>query len=217
MESKSDLYWEKCWKEEETTELYSYLEHFYKWKCKEIDIFKENHIQKVCDAACGFGAYSLAFSSNGFIVHSFDISNTAVSITKTSLNKYGIDSSNVKVASILNTEYPNEMFDGVIGHAVLDHLTVCDAKIALEELFRITRKNGLIMISFDTATEDDFNIKHIVLEDGSLQYTDNSRGGMIFHPYEWEEINVFLKKYNVIYKVLNSKNEIYYFKTSFSR
>ena len=207
MKSESGLYWEKCWKEEKITELYSCLEHYYKLRYKEMDIFKEHSVRKVCDAACGFGAYSLAFSSNGFIVHSFDISKTAVSITKAGLNKYGIDSSNVKVASILNTGYPNEMFDGVIGHAVLDHLTVCDARKALEELFRIIRKGGLVMISFDTAEEDDFNIEHIVLEDGSMQYTDSSRAGMIFHPYEWGEIDVFLKKYNVIYKVLNSKNE----------
>lgn len=208
MENKSDLFWEKCWKEENLEELYGYLKSYYKWSCKEMDIFKEHNVNVVCDAACGFGAYSLAFTSNGFIVHSFDISKTAVEITKAALNKYGINSSNVKVASILNTGYLDEMFDGVVGHAVLDHLIVSDAKKALDELFRITRKDGLIMVSFDNAEEDDFSLEHIILEDGSMQYTDCSREGMIFHPYEWEEIDRLLEGYNAIHKASNKREKI---------
>lgn len=59
-----NTYWERCWGEEDLEELRKYLDTFYQWRSKEIDIFKAHDIQKICDAACGFGAYSLAFASN---------------------------------------------------------------------------------------------------------------------------------------------------------
>ena len=110
----------------------------------------------------------MAFASNGFHVQSFDISETAVEITKNGLERYKIDATNVKVASILDTGYADDSFDGVIAHAVLDHLTVEDAKKALKELFRITRTKGLILISFDIAEDDDMKESHITLEYGAM-------------------------------------------------
>lgn len=200
-------YWECCWKEENPTELYRYLDMYYKMKCKEIDIFKEHNIVNVCDAACGFGAYSLAFASNGFHVQSFDISETAVGITIKGLRKYGLDAANVKVANILDTGYADETFDGVIAHAVLDHLLVEDTKRALDELLRITIPGGLILLSFDNADDDDFTEEHITLNDGTMQYTNGTRKGMLFHPYDQEKIRKLVKKYNVIYEAYHLPRE----------
>lgn len=204
---KRDEYWEECWKSEDIEELYGYLDKYYKCNMPEIEFFKEHQIMKVCDAACGFGAYSLAFASNGFEVYSFDISETAVEIARAGLKRYGVNAENVKVASILATKYQNETFDGVIAHSVIDHLTVSDAQQALEELLRITKKGGLIMISFDTAEEEDLLTEHIVIENGTLEYTDESRSGMLFHPYEWEEIRTFFKECKIVYSATNMKNE----------
>lgn len=207
MKQDYNAYWERCWKEDDSTELYKYLDKYFGMKSKEIEIFHEHNIVNVCDAACGFGAYSLAFASNGFHVHSFDISETAVEITKKGLERYGIDATNVKVASILDTGYADESFDGVIAHAVLDHLVVDDTKKALQELFRITKPNGLVLVSFDIAEDDDMNEAHITLKDGTMQYTCENRKGMLFHPYDWEKIDELLKNYNIVYKADKGKRE----------
>lgn len=208
MDTYSEDFWERCWLEENPTELYACLEVYNGLHNTVIDLFKQNNIKTVCDAACGFGAYTLAFASNGFQVHSFDISKTAIAISKKGLEKYGLDSSNIKVASILDTGYNDEEFDGTIAHAVLDHLTVEDAQKALVELFRITKSGGLIMISFDSPEEDDFTTEHVVLEDGSFQYTENtSRSGMIFHPYDNKQIASFLHGRNIIFQETSRKND----------
>lgn len=200
MANEYGTYWERSWKEEEPDALYKYLDMYYGLQRKEIDIFKEHHIVNVCDAACGFGAYSLAFASNGFHVESFDISEAAVEITRKGLKKYGFDAVKVKAASILDTGYPSDAFDGVIAHAVLDHLLAEDARKALNELFRITVPNGLILLSFDVPEEDDFSEEHMVLKDGTMQYTDGSRKGMLFRPYGWEQIEELLGDHDVIYQ-----------------
>lgn len=90
---------------------------------------------------------------------------------------------------------------------VLDHLTVEDAKRVLTELLRITRKDGLVMVSFDIPEEDDLTEAHILLEDGTLQYTCQSRSGMLFHPYDREAIEELTKDYNVVYKADKGKRE----------
>lgn len=207
MDHNSDLFWEKCWNEEDTAELYRYLAQYDKLKSEEIEIYKQRELKTICDAACGFGAYSLAFSSNGFETYGFDISAKAIEIAKKGLEPYGIDPSNYKVASIVNTGYEDETFDGVIAHAVMDHLTVELAQKAVNELLRITIKGGLLLLSFDTAEQIDYEREHILLEDGSMEYTDPSQKGMIFCPYDWEKIDVLLKGHKIISKRTNSKKE----------
>lgn len=193
-------YWERCWREEDTQELNNYLDAFHNLKCKEIDVFKENNVRKVCDAACGFGAYSLAYSTNGFQVYSFDISDTAVEITKNSLKRYGIEANNVKVASILDTGYEDEFFDGVIVRAVMDHLTIEDSAKAIKELIRITRNDGVILITFDIAEKEDYEEKYVFFEEGTMEYIEGDRKGMLFRSYDWDMIEELLKDYNIIYR-----------------
>ncbi len=51
-------------------------------------------------------------------------------MTTNALRKYELDAE-IKVASVLHTGYKDASFDGVIAHAILDHLTVEDAQRAL--------------------------------------------------------------------------------------
>ena len=200
-------YWENCWRDENQEELVRYLAGYKDYRDQTIDIFKEHRVRKICDAACGFGAYSLAFASNGFEVSGFDISPTAIEITQKGLKSYGLSSLDYKVASILATGYADDTFDGVIAHAVIDHLRVEDAQKAVKELVRITALNGLILVSFDTPETEDFICGHEIIEPGTMVYNEGTRSGMIFHPYDWDEIDKLFSNYNMIYRNLNSKNE----------
>jgi len=203
----SEDYWEKCWKSEDTEQLEKYLANFYKRNNSTLELFKANGISHICDVACGFGAYSLLFASNGFRVEGFDISPTSVEITKAGLSKYNIDTSLYKVADILNTGYADETFEGLIVHAVLDHLTVADARKALDELHRIAKPDGLIFISFDAIEEVDLETPHEILKDGSLRYTEGERASMIFHPYTEAEIKTLLSDRNIEKLIIRDEAE----------
>ena len=200
-------YWESSWKEEDSSQLQAYLEGWKNYHGREIELLKEHQVKSVCDAACGFGAYTIAFVANGFEVTGFDISQTSVEITKQGLAKCGFPNMEIKVASLLDTGYADASFDAVNVRAVIDHLTVADAKKAIEELVRITRKGGLVVISFDGAEEEDFLEEHIEIEPGTMQYVSGERAGMLFHPYEWEKIERLLEKYEIVEKWTNQKEE----------
>jgi len=200
-------YWERCWKDEDRAELYRYLDAYYGLQNREMELFKEHGAVSVCDAACGFGAYTLAFASNGFDVQGFDISETAVEITRDGLKRFGVENVMLKTANILDTGYEDESFDGVVAHAVLDHLTAAQASTALKELLRITRTNGLLMLSFDNAEEEDFSDDYITLQDGTMQYITGLREGMLFSPFDWERIDEFLDGLEVVYQSENRREK----------
>lgn len=200
-------YWEKCWKSEDTTQLEKYLANFYQRSNSIVEYFRQNNITHVCDVACGFGAYSLLFASNGFRVEGFDISPASVEITKSCLAKYNIDTSLYKVADILDTGYADETFEGLIVHAVIDHLTVSDAQKALNELYRITKPGGLIFLSFDALEKEDLETPHEILEDGSFLYTEGEQSSMIFHPYTGAEIEALLTGRQIEHLLIRTESE----------
>ena len=55
--------------------------------------------------------------------------------------------------------------------------------------------------------KDDLSEPHILLEDGTMQYTCESRNGMLFHPYDWKSIEELVQGYNVVYKAEKGKRE----------
>ena len=202
-------YWEKCWNSENVDELLQYLSGWNGSKSEEIDIFKSRGVKKVCDVACGFGAHTIALLSNGFDVEASDISSKAVELTVAGLKEFGYGDVKVKTAGVLDTGYEDESFDAVTAYAVIDHLTKNDAKQAIRELMRIVKKDGLVLLSFDTPQNEDFSLPHQSLEDGSMLYED----GMIFHPYEDGETKDLLKEYRIIFHKTNQKgNKIYILK-----
>lgn len=207
--------WENLWAGEDGGALLPRLERFYRMKSRALDIFKDLGAVRVCDAACGYGAYSVALASNGFEVYSFDISPTAARLTRMGLEHYGLDGSRVKSADILSTGYPDAFFDGVVANSVLDHMRAADARDALCELRRITRPDGAIMASFDRAEEDDLSLPHERLCDGGIRYTSGRRRGMILRPYDETEALRLFEGLERVYAGLNPQGEqVFIFKNT---
>lgn len=208
-------FWENCWRKEDRDSLRKYLSGYDGLALPEFALFRRHGVKTVCDAACGFGAYTLALLSNGFAVQGFDISETAVEITAAGLKTFGYEPE-LRQASILDTGYPAAAFDAALAYSVLDHLRFSDAERAVTELFRITRPGGLVMLSFDTAEAEDYTFPHEVLPDGSLRYTAGSqRAGMVFLPYDWALIDRLTAGREVLSRRTNQKgNQIIVLKKS---
>ena len=203
----SENLWENLWSCEDGNALSGLLERFFKLKSRTFDIFRESGAVRICDAACGYGAYSLALASNGFEVYSFDVSPSAAALTRKALENYGFDSSRVKSADIISTGYPDAFFDGAIANSVLDHMSVSYAKKSLAELCRITKPGGIIAVSFDIPDDDDLSYPHDLLPDGSILFTSGNRLSMILHPYNEAEARHFLEDFDILYYELNPRGE----------
>ena len=207
MKDASHTYWESRWSQTSAESLKEVLQPYHQGKDEILDVLKAHRVRRICDAGCGFGAYSLLLASNGFDVEGFDLSESAVAVTKELLGNYKIDASSYRAASVLQTGYADEQFDAAIAYSVLDHMTVNDAAKGLRELSRIVRKDGLLVLAFDSLEEDDLELAHTVMPDGSLLYTQGKRAGMIFHPFTEQELSELLGDDEVLYRKTTPKGE----------
>lgn len=207
MKDASHTYWESRWSQTSAESLKEVLQPYHQGKDEILDVLKAHRVRRICDAGCGFGAYSLLLASNGFDVEGFDLSESAVAVTKELLGNYKIDASSYRAASVLQTGYEDEQFDAAVAYSVLDHMTVDDAKKGLTELSRIVRKDGLLVLAFDSLEEDDLELAHTVMPDGSLLYTQGKRTGMIFHPFTEQELSELLGNKKILYRRTNTKGE----------
>jgi len=188
-------YWDKVWEDKCPQAYAKYIDTNRDYTF--IRYFKKNNIKNICDAACGFGKYSVISKINGLEINGFDVSRHSVKLTKETLELFNLQYNDYKVCSITDISFDNDYFDGTIAHSVLDHMSFNSAKKAILELKRITKPNGLIYMSFDGLEKEDLEAPHIICN-GSFRYTEGKRKGMIFKHYNDEEIKELLKNEEIV-------------------
>lgn len=196
-------FWESVWKGQDLDRFESYIN--LEKKYIYIDFFKKYNINKVCDVGCGFGKYSIISGFNGFEIWGCDLANKAIEITKHTLDRIGLRHKEYKQSNILDIEFNKDEFDGSIAHTVIEYVKYKEAEKAIEELSRITKKDGLIYVAFGGLEQDDINMKHIKLDDGTFIYKEGKRKGMQFRFYNNEEIRELLSNHKIIYFDINAK------------
>ena len=94
---------------------------------------------KILDAGCGTG-FNMKILSNFGEVYGIDYSKEAIKFCKQNKIK------NAKIASVENIPFKDNTFDLVTSFEVLYHKGVKDDKMALKEIVRVCKKDGLIAI-----------------------------------------------------------------------
>lgn len=180
-------FWDSSWESVDSNRIAEYIDTFDMSADDLIFTLHKYGVQSVCDTGCGCGVYALKLAANGFSVCGFDVSAHAVEIARALLKKTAY-SADLKAASILATGYADGQFDCVISRDVLDHISKADAIIAARELCRITKPGGIILFTLDSLDEEYETETHIVNADGDYVYTAGKWSGMVFHPYNHQEV-----------------------------
>lgn len=180
-------FWESSWESIATERIMEYINDFDLDPDDIIGFLQAQGVKTVCDAGCGCGIYALKLASNRFTVSGFDVSAHAVEIARKLLEKASAKAE-LKVASILETGYCDNQFDGVVSRDVIDHMVKSDGMNAIRELCRITKPGGVIVITLDHLDEEYETEPHIVNADGDYVFTAGKWEGMVFHPYSEREI-----------------------------
>lgn len=205
--SRAREYWQAEWSAQPPEEYQSYLIGHIHAKPWFLEAFDEIDVARVCDAACGFGAYSAMLSANGFQVSGFDTAPAAVELTCALLQSNALQYDQFIESDISDIQFPDHAFDATVAHAVLDHLPVSSAAKAVSELFRITKNGGLVYLSFDPLEEDDLSEPHVLNEDGSFLYTEGARRGLLFRFYTSDDIKQLLIPYQILQWRANRRGE----------
>jgi len=198
-------YWDRQWANHDVSDFRKYidLERDYIFS----DHFRANNVKTVCDIGCGFGKYSVISAFHGFEVYGIDISDHAVKLTENMLKSFGLDFKEFRVCKMSEILFDDNFFDGVIAHAVIDHMKLTDAKKSIYEISRITRPGGIVYVSFDGLGDEDLSCEHDTLDDGSMMYKTGERDGLIFRYYTDDEIRQLLSGFKILLFETNSRGE----------
>lgn len=133
------------------------------------------------DIGCGTGRYGQALLQCGFDVEGIDKSSSQIEQAKKIINACE--------GNVVSLPYKDKSFDVCIMIMMIHHLTAKERKLAFDEIFRVLKDNGILIIK--TASHED------------LKYRISSR----FFP---ETLDIDLKRYPAI-EIL--KSELYKFKS----
>jgi len=189
-------FWDRIWNDEKFESYREYIKFDKEYPF--LDFFKKYKVKNVCDAACGFGKFSVLCAKAGYKVSGFDIAENSITMTQDMMKDLGCKFNEYKTSCITKIEFEDGAFDGVVANSVLDHLRFDDAVLALKELNRITKTGGLVYFSFDGLEKEDSEIPHNLHSDGSFEYTEGERKGMIFKHYTHDDVKKLVKGYEVL-------------------
>lgn len=183
-----ESFWDRSWKVVDTERITAYADRLQPDQLAVLSALKVRGAKKVCDAGCGCGVFSVALAAGGFLVSGFDISSDAVFLAQKMLKEHGYCSNNFRRADIRETGYENGEFDAVVALDVIDHMPIKDGMAAVEELLRITRPGGCVLLTLDKTDSEYESEPHKVSADGDYFFTAGKWAGMVFHPYSPDEI-----------------------------
>jgi len=107
-----------------------------------LDLLKPQQDNIILDAGCGTGVFTLDFLSSGSHVVGLDISLPMLVQAGRKLSGYPFE---MIVADMLNLPFPEDTFDKVVSVTALEFIN--NAKGSVEELFRVTKKGGCIVVA----------------------------------------------------------------------
>jgi len=108
---------------------------------------------KILDAGCGYGVYSIILADKGYKVNSVDIEKRRIDALNSMKEEYPKikDMINTKVSSLTKLPYKNEEFDIVLCSEVLEHIK--EHEKAFFEISRVLKKGGFLIFSVPTNSE----------------------------------------------------------------
>ena len=134
MKDASHTYWEGRWSQTSAESLQQALQPYHQGKDEILDVLKAHGVSIFAMRDAGLAPIVCRWPAMALLWKVFDLSESAVAVTKELLGRYQVDVSGYRAASILQTGYEDERFDAAIAYSILDHVTVDDAAKGLREL-----------------------------------------------------------------------------------
>jgi 2-polyprenyl-3-methyl-5-hydroxy-6-metoxy-1,4-benzoquinol methylase len=172
------------------------------WSIPSKDVFQfmfhlRSHNQnKVYDLGCGIGRNLFFLIDMGFDVYGSDYSLDAVIEVNNRLEKSNYPQ-RVKHESMTEITEPTQSYDAVIAYNVIYHACLADMIKTLENIYRILKPSGSLLITFQAKTSPTYK-KELEIEDGTTIKKEGHETGILHHFVDRNEIIKLLNGYHII-------------------
>lgn len=154
--------------------------------------FQQHDCKKILDIACGSGWLSFYLQEHGFKVTGIDISESAIRLANEVLEERNCKDVEFVHGDMFAMDFPENHFDGILINACFEHLDYDRGQEFLQAIKKFIRADGIMFGVFDKVASGEKGT-YEVLEDGSHQYSDEFRDGMLLRNYNDQELDSLLK------------------------
>ena len=172
-------------------------------------LLKENRLMRVLDIGCGTGRHAAYLALNGFDVHGFDISSSALTQAKELLSEKSLVA-DLRIADMFDQfPYPHSFFDAVIATRVIQHGYVADILRVAGEMNRVLARGGYMFIQSSAwLSGDKIESPTVVeVEPRTLVWTEGEEANIPHHHFTKEELVGMFRDYEAIQ--MHSRTEHY--------
>ncbi len=111
-----------------------------------VDLFNKKGVRRVLDLGCGSGRHLTYLASKGFRVSGIDSSETALSYARESLEEQKLTAELTCGSFYERLPYPDDCFDAVVCCRALNHGTIEQISLTVNEIERVLTEPGLIFV-----------------------------------------------------------------------
>jgi ubiquinone/menaquinone biosynthesis C-methylase UbiE len=112
---------------------------------ENIITFKRHKIKRLLDLGCGAGRHCIYLAKENFYVVGIDISESALKIANAWAHRERLADVAFIRGTMTNMPFINGWFDAVISISVVHHALKSHIIKAIDEIYRILKKNGLFL------------------------------------------------------------------------
>ena len=168
--------------------------------------FERNGKTKVLDLGCGAGRHVFFMGREHICPYGVDFSDEGIQYTKEMLREYGMPefADNMKVGTLTDIPFDDNMFDGIICNGSLYYLGYQDIQKAVKEIERVLKPEGKLMLVVRTtkdyrcnkeqciATEED---NTYIINEKSAERCAASENGMLMHFFTRKELQILFENF----------------------
>lgn len=158
----------------------------------------EPRCERLLDAGCGGGKYTLPLRMRGFDVVAVDISLGTLGIANERSASRNLDIAFL-AANIYQMPFQDASFDVIWCYGVLQHLLLKERHSAIDEFRRLLKKEGLLFI--EVMGEEDMRYGGSEIE----RNTFSRKNGIIYHYFNKTELGELLDGFS--YDIFESRKE----------
>ena len=154
--------------------------------------------KKILDCGAGGSNPKLAFfHENGFETYGIDISEDSINYSNEYCEENGIKLKIIK-ADMRKIPFESNFFSFVFSYNSIFHLNKIDSGIAIKEMYRVLKKEGLCYINF--LSKDDNHYGNGIEQNPGEVITIEGNGKFLHSFYDDDEPDKYCKDFEIIYK-----------------
>jgi len=166
----------------------------------KLNLFKKLGVRKILDLGCGQGRHTLLLARKYFQAFALDISPTAVTTTKNSLEKEGLSAA-IMVGDMREIAYPDNFFDAVLAWRSLYLGNINEVSRSFAEAKRILRPGGIIYASIRSTNNTLCHVGRLKgeeVETNTFLLNCDGLSGIIYHFFTKDELDGHFSDFEVL-------------------